>query len=60
MNIMRPTAGNSVLRNRTNEKCKTMSTIGVFQCTTSLLKKTHHHRNLSTTHRTVRIKHSYS
>jgi len=38
-----------------NEKCKTVSTIGVFQCTMSLLKKTHHHRDLSTTHWTARI-----
>ena len=37
-----------------------MSTIGVFQCTMSLSKKTHHHRDLSTTHRTTRIQLSYS
>ena len=30
-----------------------MSTIGVFQCTMSSLKKTHHRRDLSTTHRTA-------
>ena len=65
MNIIRPSS-ESVLRKRNamthskkNEKCKTMSTIGVFQFTMSLLKKTHHHRDLSTTHRTARIQLSY-
>jgi len=29
-------------------KCETRSTIGVFQYTMSSLKKTHHHRDLST------------
>ena len=40
------------------DKCKTVCCqwqFTVFQFTTSLLKKTHHHRDLSTTHRTAQI-----
>ena len=65
MNIMRPSS-ESVLRKRNamsdafekKEKRKNVN-FDVFQFTMSSLEKTHHHRDLSTTHRTARIQLSY-